>query len=308
VTSFYTGLAGMLRAGLPVREAIASLRQTGSLHGPGGAAVDASIQGGSKLSDALRRAPDLFLPEEIALVAAGEETGRLDAILDRLAELREEVRQARSRFLTQIGYPLLIFHVAALAMPIGLVTLLTGKLNFTLTSTITILILGAFWGAVIAAAIVMRTNAGREKVRRIGEVIPGLGAALRHRRFALFATVLEAAYESGVTIDRGLELAADASGTARARKAAALVASGKPVGEALPETGALPPALRVRIANAEMAGDLSAELRRIATEEFQAARTSLDRTVGIVSKGVYALLVVAVLFYALTILGNLPSL
>lgn len=298
----------MLRAGLPVREAIAGLRESGSLSGSAGAAVDAAIQGGSKLSDALRRVPNAFLPEEVALIAAGEETGRLDAILDRLAELREEVRRARKRFVTQIGYPLLIFHVAALVMPIGLVTLMTGRLNLTLTTSITVVILGGFWGAVVFAALTMRTSAGREKVRKFGEAIPGVGAAMRHRRYALFATVLEAAYESGIPIDRGLELAADASDTAKARKAASLVAAGQPVGVALPTSGALPAQLAARVGNAEVAGEMSAELRRIAGEEFEAASTALDRTVGIVTKGVYALLVIATLFYALTILGSLPTL
>jgi len=297
----------MLRAGVPVREAIANLRKSGALSGPSGAAVDQAVQGGSKLSEALRLAPGSFAREEVALVAAGEETGRLDAILDRLAELREEVRQAKERFLTQIAYPLMIFHVAALAMPIGLTTLFSGRLNLTLSSTITILILGAFWGAVLFAMVTMRTSAGREKVRAFGELIPGLGGALRHRRFALFATVLEASYEAGITIDRGLELAAAASHTVRAQQTAVLVAAGQTVGEALPATGALPPHLHIRIANAELAGEMGTELRRIATEEFQAARTSLDRTVGIVTKGVYGLLVVAVLFYALTILSSLPS-
>ena len=298
----------MLRAGLPVREAIANLRASGSLTGSAGDSVNASIQAGSTLADALRRAPGTFLPEEIALIAAGEETGRLDAILDRLAEIRDESQQARSRFLTQIGYPLLIFHVAALAMPIGLVTLLTGRLNLTLTTTITVILVGGFWGAVLFGVGLMRTSVGRAKVRAFGEAVPGLGAAIRHRRQALFATVLEAAYESGISIDRGLTLAADASDTERAREAARLVAGGQPVGKALPASGALPGHLAARVANAELAGEMSLELRRIATEEFQAARTSLDRTIGIVTKGVYALLVVATLFYALTVLGSVGSL
>jgi type II secretory pathway component PulF len=120
--------------------------------------------------------------------------------------------------------------------------------------------------------------------------------------------VLEASYESGVPIDRGLELAADASGTVRAREAAALVAAGEPVGRAIPTSGALPPHLGARLATSEMAGELSPELRRIAAEEFEAARTALDRTVGIVTKGVYALLVIAVLVYALTIFSKFPTL
>jgi general secretion pathway protein F len=293
---------------MPVREAVQGLRESGTLRGSVGDGIERALRDGGTLAEALRRFPQTFAPEEVAIVAAGEETGRLDAILDRLVELREESRRAQSRFVTQMGYPLLIFHVAAIAMPIGLVATFTGRINFTLALTFTFCIVVGFWAAVVAAFVLSQTAAGREKVRSIVEPVPGLGAAVRHRRQAMFATVLEAAYESGVTLDRGVRLASEASGTTRGELAADLIAAGKPLADALPSTAALPPDLIARVANAEKAGDLSTELRRIALEEFRAAGTALDRTVGIVTKGFYALLVLGVLFYALTMLGRLPRL
>ena len=110
-----------------------------------------------------------------------------------------------------------------------------------------------------------------------------------------------------MTLDRGAYLAAAASGSRGGELARSLIASGKPLRDALPATGVVPPHLLSRVANAEQAGELSGELRRIATEEFAAAQTSMDRTIGVLTKGVYALMAVANLFYALAVVSGISG-
>ena len=288
-----------------MREAIGSLAETNSLRGDIAASIQKALDDGQTFSAALCPYPMIFSAEEVALITAGEETGRLDAILDRIAVLREEVRKAQSAFLTQIAYPLLIFHFAALTMPIGLVSIMTGRLNYGLATSITLFLICGFWAAVIFCFVSARRPEGRAAILKFAERVPGLGAAIKHRRYALFATTLEAAYESGVKLDRGVALAAEASGAKGGALATRLISEGKPLRDALPQTRVLPPHLLNRVATAEQAGDLSSELRRIATEEFAASHTAMERTVGIITKGVYALLALAILFYALTILGSI---
>ena len=293
---------------MPILEAIESLAATRTITARIATALQQSLRLGNTLSEALGAHPLIFAPEEVALVKAGEETGRLDAILDRIAILREEVRQAQSHFVSNMIWPVLTFHVAALVMPIGLSAALTGRINFTLATTITTVIICGFWGLAIFGWITARTPVGRARMRAIAEMIPGMGSAVRHRRYALFATTLEAAYESGVTLDRGVTLAADAAGATGGALATQMIAAGKPLRDALPATSILPPHLLSRIAVSEQSGELSGELRRIATEEFSAARTALDRTITITTRGFYVLLAIAVFFYALTILSGISSL
>ena len=119
--------------------------------------------------------------------------------------------------------------------------------------------------------------------------------------------MLEASYEAGVTLGPGLRLAARAAHAPDAEGTAARVESGAPLRDALPGSGMLPASLTARVATAEHAGELSTELRRIADEEFERSEIALDRTIGIVSKGFYALMALAVFAYALLMIGKAYS-
>jgi len=267
-------------------------------------AVVSALSSGSTLADAMRRCPATYATEEVALVEAGEQTGRLDAILDRLAAMQERRRAALEQFKTQMGYPLLIFHVAALMIPIGLVTVLTGRLNVGLSLTVTTVVLGGFWGTAIALAIACRDARKQKILRDLVERIPGIGSSVRHRRHAVFTMVLEASYESGVKLDQGVRLAAHASQQHDLDAIAQRIASGTPLGEALAGRSVLPATNVARLATAERAGELSTELQRQTTEAFDASEVALTRTVGIITKGFYTLLALGVFVYALTIIGS----
>jgi type II secretory pathway component PulF len=278
-----------------------------TMGGEGVPELAAAVRSGTPLAEAMGRQPERYSEEEVALVAAGEQTGRLDSVLDQIAAILEKRRRAFSHFVNKIGYPLLVFHFAAVLMPFGLVVAFTGRLDIGLAMTIGGAIIGAFWAAVIAVSLAARDARKRARLRALFEAVPGLGASLRHQRYALFATVLEASYEAGVTLGPGLRLAARAARAPDAEGTAARVESGTPLREALPGSGMLPASLTARVATAEHAGELSAELRRIADEEFERSEIALDRTIGIVSKGFYALMALAVFAYALLMIGQAYS-
>jgi type II secretory pathway component PulF len=289
---------------MPVREAVESMRADGTLPDP---AIASALANGSTLAQALRRAPQLFPVEEVALVEAGEETGRLDAVLERIASIREEQQRAWQKLKSQLWYPLLIFHFAAVLMPFAILTVTSGRLRIAAGLTISMVILAVFWGGVVALLLAARDARTKARMLAVFEKIPALGAALRHQRAALFTTVLEASYESGVTLDRGLRLAAGTSGSAAAEAAADRVANGSPLAEALKAEPVLAAPLVGRLATAERAGALSDELRRISREEFEAADRTLGLAVGFLSKGFYVLMVIAVLVYALFMLSGVFS-
>ena len=302
---FYRGLASMLRAGVLIPAAADELARNGTIPLSLANSIHTRVGGGERLATVLADHPAEFPPEDVAFIGAGEETGRLDTTLDRLADLHDQRRQMWVRFRNGCLYPVLVFHVAAFAAPIGLM----GFNAFARgdTTTVSLVILALFWTAVVLVWRGSRRADLRLRLRAWAEFVPGFGTAARHHRQAIFASVLEASHESGVTLDQGTRLAGAASGTEGATAAALQIAKGLPLGAALTQTRALPHEMTSRISTAETAGELSEELRRIAAEEGVAAELALDRAVMLSTRGVLALLAIGTLFYAMFVLSGVFS-
>jgi type II secretory pathway component PulF len=82
--------------------------------------VRREVQGGSSLADALSAQPTVFNPMFAAMTSAGEATGQLDLVFERLAEHLEEGAELRSTIRSALVYPALMSAVAA----VGVVVLL----------------------------------------------------------------------------------------------------------------------------------------------------------------------------------------
>ena len=81
--------------------------------------VHAGVVEGRRLADAMAREPKSFPPLYRAMVAAGESSGTLPTILDRLAALLERQAEIRGKMMTALAYPAILAVVA-----IGVVTAL----------------------------------------------------------------------------------------------------------------------------------------------------------------------------------------
>ena len=75
--------------------------------------VHAGVVEGRRLSDAMAREPASFPPLYRAMVAAGEGSGTLPPILERLADLLERQAQVRGKVLSTLAYPIILAIVAA---------------------------------------------------------------------------------------------------------------------------------------------------------------------------------------------------
>ena len=297
---FYRGLASLLRAGVVPSAALSSLREHGTLPDPLGHAAQRAVEDGRALSEALARFPDEVPAEDVALLEAGEATRRVVESLERLAELHDARRRSLSRLLTQAGYPLLLFHMAAFLTPIpGSMAADNGSLFGPTWRTTVLLILGPAYAVAAAVFLLSRKERGRALLRRLLDRVPVFGAAARHRRRARLATVLGAGYEAGMKLDRALELAGSAAHLPPARAAAALIARGTPLSSALATAGAVPPAMLGRIRTGEESGELSKVFDEIAREEDEAADTLYTRATGMLAKGLYVAMAIWILLYAL---------
>jgi type II secretory pathway component PulF len=111
LASVYRGLAAFHRAGAGWAEALAALPETD----PAWALARTAVQSGSSLADALApHVPGL----DVALLRAGETSGRLEQALEDLAERHTLAHRRRGQRRAALAYPFLLAHVAALLLPL----------------------------------------------------------------------------------------------------------------------------------------------------------------------------------------------
>jgi general secretion pathway protein F len=112
--------ATLLGAGLPLDRALGFIAD----HLGNDALRDAlkrvrrEVQGGASLADALAAQPSVFSPIVAAMISAGEATGQLDVVFERLAEHLEEGTELRSQVRGALVYPALMAAVAGLGVAV----------------------------------------------------------------------------------------------------------------------------------------------------------------------------------------------
>lgn len=224
---FFRQLSFMLRAGLPVTQALElSLTQVSS------ARLQlvikrmlADIESGSQLSQAMARHPDVFSSLAVNLVVAGENTGELDLIVDRLATHLEKKGALRAQMINAMIYPSVVV-VAAIGVATFLVVKIIPKFGqflaaqgrtlppstqFLIDLSAFVLanglwILGALVAAVIALAVTYRIPAGRLKLDRLMLRLPVMGKLLMTGSMAQMTWGLAMLLKSGVTVFDGLKI------------------------------------------------------------------------------------------------------
>jgi general secretion pathway protein F len=122
LTLWARNTATLLAAGLPLDRALGFTAE----HLGNDSVRDAlrrvrrEVQGGASLADALAAQPAVFNPMFAAMISAGEATGQLDLVFERLADHLEEGAELRSTIRSALVYPILMSAVAG----VGVVVLL----------------------------------------------------------------------------------------------------------------------------------------------------------------------------------------
>lgn len=245
----YHQVGGMLTSGVTLVQAIELIRTSP----PSGAfrprldRVLTELRQGSTFSEALTTQRD-WLPEfDVALIAAGEKSGRLDACCHRLSEYyRERSRLLRS-LINDLAYPAFLVGLLVLVFPPTRLAALVwqGDLAGFLIPKLQLLLVAGVVAFVVAA--LNRSNRGgwwRGFWERVLHRVPILGNARRCLALARLAMALEALLNAGVNVLKSWELATNASGSPALRRAVktALVdmAAGETPGEAISRRGVFP--------------------------------------------------------------------
>ncbi len=212
---FYHQLSVLTSAGLPLLSALSSLEKNPpnrSFRKPL-AQVQADVNQGFTFAESVRRVGNWLPTFDIALLEAGEQSGRLDHCFALLSGYYHERSSLASETLGHLAYPVLVIHVAVFLGPLpGLV--LGGNVATYLAQTLGVLLpLYFFVGVLLFACQGRHGERWRSVVERFVRMIPILGVARRHLALARLSIALEGLINAGVPIIGAWEIAAEASGS-----------------------------------------------------------------------------------------------
>jgi type II secretory pathway component PulF len=259
---FYQQLGQLTAAGVPIVNVLEML----SHNAPDRSFVEpirqlqAGISKGGTFSDALRGLGDWTPPFDIALIDAGEHSGRLDAVCKLLANYYEERSRLLRQMISDMLYPAFVLHFAVFMFP--LISLFNGgtMMGFVLKTFGVLIPLYALVGALIYAGQDRRGLEWRAKLEKYLRRVPVLGTARHSLALARLAAALEALINSGVNIIEAWDLAAAAGGSPAIQQA---VAEGKPrvvAGETPAEAVKACPLFPELFANLYTTGEISGKL------------------------------------------------
>lgn len=263
---FYHQLAQLTSAGIGVLFALEQLK-----HNPPARSYREPIQHllaglaqGRTLTGALQQL-GAWLPEfDLALIEAGERSGRLDACFRLLADYYNDRAAVTKQVISHLIYPAALVHMAALVF---IVVLPYAHSQFN--ASIPLLLLKAALalaplylatGFIIYATQSRHGEKWRALIESIFRWIPILGTARRCLALARLTAALEALISAGVNIIQAWELAANASGSPALRLAVAAMKPKVVAGQTPAEEVRKCPAFPVLFANLYGSGEISGKL------------------------------------------------
>lgn len=284
-------IAGLVSSGLPLERALTALtdesedeRQRNLL-----ASLRAEVNAGSTFAKALSQHPREFSSIYTAVIGAGEQSGSLGQVLERLADDLEEQQALKSKLIGAALYPAIVTLVAIVIVLflVGYVVpqvanVFAGSKRALPFLTVAMLAISDFvrsYGWLILIAIVLiaagarmalRNDAFREKFDAAWLNIPLIGKLARGYNAARFASTLAMLATAGVPILKSLQAAAftlnNRAMRADALDALVLVREGAPLASALAQKKRFPGIVSMFARLGEQTGQLPLMLSRAAKQ------------------------------------------
>jgi type IV pilus assembly protein PilC len=271
---FYHQLAQLTSAGIGVLPALEQLKlnpPTHSYREPIQRLL-AELALGRTLTGSLQQL-DAWLPEfDIALIDAGERSGRLDACFRLLADYYNDQARITKQLISQLLYPAALVHLAAIifiiVLPFARSQFNLGRLPlFCIEAALVLAPLYLATAFIIYATQSRHGEKWRALIESIFRWIPILGKARHFLALARLAAALEALISAGVNIIQAWDLAASASGSPALRRAVAAmkpkIVAGQTPAEEVRECSAFPVLFANLYASGEVSGKLDETLRRL---------------------------------------------
>ena len=284
-------IAGLVTSGLPLERALTALTDEAEKEEERNlvAALRAEVNAGSSFAKALTQHPREFSDIYIAVVNAGEQSGHLGLVLERLADDLEERQTLKSRLIGAALYPAIVTLVA-IAIVLFLVAYVVPQVAAVFAGskralpflTVAMLWVSAMvrqYGWLAAIALVagtfglraaLRNEAFRERFDAGWLRLPVLGRLARGYNASRFANTLAMLAGAGVPILKALQAASETLSNramrADALDATVLVREGAPLASAIAQKKRFPGLLSMFARLGEQTGQLPLMLQRAATQ------------------------------------------
>jgi len=299
-------LATLVRAGLPLEESLLAVSQQTERPRVQSIVlgVRARVMEGHTLASGFAEFPRVFPEIYRATVAAGEQSGHLDNVLERLADYTEGRDQLRQKVLAAMLYPIVLTVlcfgiVSALlvyVVPQVVSVFQASKAKLPLITQLLIATSGFFrsWGlylligAVIAVVLFrrwLRNPAARRQFHRLQLRMPVVGRLVRGFNTARFTRTFSILSASSVPVLEAMRIAGEVVTNLPMRDAvtdaAARVREGAPIGRSLATSRMFPPMTIHLISSGESSGQLESMLERAAISQERELDGLLAALVGL---------------------------
>lgn len=339
LVTFCIHMRYITRAGIPLLDGLRDLRDSMEKRGFRDVltALLEDLEGGKVLSQALAAHPAVFGSVFVHSIRAGEQTGLLDAVFERLAESlkwQEEVAAKAKRLMI---YPVIVLAVVGTAILFLMIYLVPQVLALVKTMGVTLpwptLVLMAvsnamqsYWLAGLALLLVTaialplwvrKTEAGRDWWARAQLRLPLLGPILQKIVLARFTNTLAMMYRSGVTVLDALKAGEMIAGNrviaGGIRRAAQQIADGRGLSESFQSLALFPPLVIRMLRVGETTGALDDALENVTYFYNREVLDSIENGLRVMEPLLTAILglllgaiLVSVLLPVYDLIGNLP--
>lgn len=320
-------LSTLIEAGLPIEEALLAVAEQSEKTRTKNMmmAIRSKVVEGHSLAKALSEFPKAFDKLFTAMVAAGEKSGHLDAVLTRLADYAERKHQTQSQITQALVYPILM-TVVALGVVIMLLTTVVPKIvgqfddmaqQLPMVTKILIAISEAvqnygIFGLIILVALVfafarMLRNPRLELSwhKRLLQM-PFVGKLTRGTNTARFARTLSILTSSSVPLLESMTIGGNVLKNRHlqnlVKTAAERVKEGSSLRAALDQTRVFPPMMMHMIASGERSGELTQMLARAAENQEREFESTVNMSLKIFEPVLIVTMALMVLFIVMAII------
>lgn len=324
---FMRQLATMISAGLAITKALEILKQQATNPYFQRVLIDVleSVQGGMSLAESFRnQSEDVFDDITLNLIQAGEESGNLDKILERLATEMEEQKSMGAKIKSAMIYPAIILIVIVAVIIIMMVVLVPSmtevysEFGAELPWATQLLIsmsdfMSKLWWVILTVLLVfvvgikmfLNTDRGRNIWDKIVLKIPTVGTIVTKMQLSNFTRILSLLLSSGLSIIQALELTANSLSNSVFRnsvlEARREVEKGGSLAVPIARNEYFPLIVSQMIAVGEETGELDAVLAKVSQYYKEEVDTATDNLSALIEPVMLVLMGVSIGFIALAV-------
>jgi len=297
-------LATLLKSGIPLVEGLTALID--QMEQPdlklALTQIRDRVNEGTSLNDALRMHPKIFTPLYINMVSAGESSGTLDSVLQRLAEFLEAQSKLSNKVFGALAYPMfmVVFGMGVVSiMMVAVVPKVTSIFEnfqqalpwYTRLLIFTSNVFTGYWwllimltvGGVVGFRRWIATEDGRRRWDLFTLRVPVFGKLTLMVAVSRFARTLSTLLKSGVPLLSALEITRNVLGNTELMRvieeARVSIREGESIAGPLKRSGRFPPIVTHMIAIGERSGQLEEMLENVAS----AYDSQVDAQIGVMT-------------------------